>query len=76
MFFSPMPCLQEENHPSVEELVRQVVDGELGLLERPKTYLKRFYKQTVYKDLLEKSILGYLNYNNYHLPMFAWPGIV
>ncbi|XP_054840363.1 cilia- and flagella-associated protein 61 [Eublepharis macularius] len=68
--------IQEENHPSMQELVRQVVDGELALLERPKTYLKRFYKQTVYKNLLEKSILNYLNYNNYHLPMFAWPGIV
>ncbi|XP_015261483.1 PREDICTED: cilia- and flagella-associated protein 61 [Gekko japonicus] len=68
--------IQEENHPSMQELVRQVVDGELALLERPKTYLKRFYKQTVYKNLLEKSVLTYLNYNNYHLPMFAWPGIV
>ncbi|XP_060109765.1 cilia- and flagella-associated protein 61 [Heteronotia binoei] len=68
--------IQEENCPSMQELVRKVVDGELALLERPKTYLKRFYKQTVYKNLLEKSILSYLNYNNYHLPMFAWPGIV
>nr|XP_056718256.1 cilia- and flagella-associated protein 61 [Euleptes europaea] len=68
--------IQEEKQPSMQELVRQMVDGELALLERPKTYLKRFYKQTVYRDLLEKSILSYLNYNNYHLPMFAWPGIV
>nr|XP_034957877.1 cilia- and flagella-associated protein 61 [Zootoca vivipara] len=68
--------VQEEGVPSLQELVRQVVEGELALLERPKTYLKRVYKQSVHKELLEKSILNYLDYNNYHLPMFAWPGIV
>ncbi|KAJ6661329.1 hypothetical protein lerEdw1_014957 [Lerista edwardsae] len=68
--------IQEEGLPSMQELVRQVVEGELALLERPKTYLKRSYKQSVYKNLLEKSILNYLHYNNYHLPMFAWPGII
>ncbi|XP_066480576.1 cilia- and flagella-associated protein 61 [Tiliqua scincoides] len=68
--------VQEEGLPSMQELVRQVVEGELALLERPKTYLKRSYKQSVYKNMLEKSILNYLHYNNYHLPMFAWPGII
>ncbi|XP_063155997.1 cilia- and flagella-associated protein 61 [Candoia aspera] len=68
--------VQEEDVPSMQELVRQVVEGELPLLERPKTYLKRSFKQSIYKNLVEKSILNYLNYNNYHLPMFAWPGIV
>nr|XP_020646236.1 cilia- and flagella-associated protein 61 isoform X4 [Pogona vitticeps] len=67
---------QEEDVPPMQEIVRQVVEGELTLHERPKSYLKRAFKQTVYKDLLEKSILNYLSYNNYHLPMFAWPGIV
>ncbi|XP_042320316.1 cilia- and flagella-associated protein 61 [Sceloporus undulatus] len=68
--------VQEEDVPSMQELVRQVVEGELTLFERPKTYLKRSFKQTVYKKLVEKSILSYLDYNQYHLPMFAWPGIV
>ncbi|XP_061443815.1 cilia- and flagella-associated protein 61 isoform X3 [Rhineura floridana] len=66
----------QEDVPSMQELVRQIVEGELALIERPKTYLKRFYKQNVYKRLVEKSILNYLNYNYYHLPMYAWPGIV
>ncbi|KAM6455925.1 cilia- and flagella-associated protein 61 [Liasis olivaceus] len=66
----------QEDVPSMQELVRQVVEGELSLLERPKTYLKRSFKQSIYKNPVEKSILNYLNYNNYHLPMFAWPGIV
>ncbi|XP_053103217.1 cilia- and flagella-associated protein 61 isoform X2 [Hemicordylus capensis] len=67
---------QEEELPSMQELVRQIMEGELALLERPKTYLKRCYKQSISRGLVEKSILDYLNYNNYHLPMFAWPGIV
>lgn len=60
----------------MQELVRQVVEGEISLLERPKTYLKKSYKQSAYKNMLEKSILNYLHYNKYHLPMFAWPGII
>uniref|UniRef100_A0A803SLV4 L-amino-acid oxidase n=1 Tax=Anolis carolinensis TaxID=28377 RepID=A0A803SLV4_ANOCA len=66
----------EEDIPSMEELVRQVVEGELSLYERPKTYLKRTFKNSIHKRLVEKSILSYLDYNFYHLPMFAWPGIV
>lgn len=67
---------KEEGVPSMQELVRQVVEGEISLLERPKTYLKKSYKQSAYKNMLEKSILNYLHYNKYHLPMFAWPGII
>ncbi|XP_060630072.2 cilia- and flagella-associated protein 61 [Anolis sagrei] len=67
---------EDEDIPSMEELIRQVVEGELTLYERPKTYLKRSYKNSIHKRLVEKSILSYLDYNHYHLPMFAWPGIV
>ncbi|KAM3841985.1 cilia- and flagella-associated protein 61 [Vipera latastei] len=68
--------VQEEEAPSMQELVRQIVEGEISLLERPKTYLKEAFKQSICYDMVQKSILNYLNYNNYHLPMFAWPGIV
>ncbi|XP_070796898.1 cilia- and flagella-associated protein 61 [Pituophis catenifer annectens] len=67
---------QEEDMPSMQELVRQIVEGEISLLERPKTYLKQSFKQSICNNMVQKSILNYLNYNNYHLPMFAWPGIV
>ncbi|XP_039181802.1 cilia- and flagella-associated protein 61 isoform X2 [Crotalus tigris] len=67
---------QEEDTPSMQELVRQIVEGEISLLERPKTYLKQSFKQSICNNMVQKSILNYLNYNNYHLPMFAWPGIV
>uniref|UniRef100_G1KE13 L-amino-acid oxidase n=1 Tax=Anolis carolinensis TaxID=28377 RepID=G1KE13_ANOCA len=71
-----LASVEEEDIPSMEELVRQVVEGELSLYERPKTYLKRTFKNSIHKRLVEKSILSYLDYNFYHLPMFAWPGIV
>uniref|UniRef100_A0A7M4EV36 Cilia and flagella associated protein 61 n=1 Tax=Crocodylus porosus TaxID=8502 RepID=A0A7M4EV36_CROPO len=54
----------------------EIVDGELHLSEKPKKYLKRFFQQSIYKKLVEESILSYLNYNRYHLPMYAWPGII
>uniref|UniRef100_A0A674JDP9 Cilia and flagella associated protein 61 n=1 Tax=Terrapene triunguis TaxID=2587831 RepID=A0A674JDP9_9SAUR len=55
---------------------KMTMDGELILSEKPKKYLKRFFQQNIYKRRVEESILSYLNYNNYHLPMYAWPGIV
>nr|XP_032646714.1 cilia- and flagella-associated protein 61-like [Chelonoidis abingdonii] len=67
---------QVDGLPSLEQLVHQIVDGELILSEKPKKYLKRFFQQNIYKRRVEESILSYLNYNNYHLPMYAWPGIV
>uniref|UniRef100_A0A8C8S1I2 Cilia and flagella associated protein 61 n=1 Tax=Pelusios castaneus TaxID=367368 RepID=A0A8C8S1I2_9SAUR len=61
---------------SLEQLVRQLVEGELTLPERPKQYLKRAFQQSVCRRRVEASILGYLHYNSYHLPMYAWPGVV
>uniref|UniRef100_A0A8C3SFM6 Cilia and flagella associated protein 61 n=1 Tax=Chelydra serpentina TaxID=8475 RepID=A0A8C3SFM6_CHESE len=55
---------------------KMTMDGELILSEKPKKYLKRFFQQNIYKRLVEGNILGYLNYNSYHLPMYAWSGIV
>ncbi|XP_074844491.1 cilia- and flagella-associated protein 61 [Carettochelys insculpta] len=67
---------QGDGPPSLEQLVHQIVDGELSLSEKPKKYLKRVFQQSICKRLVEETILGYLNYNRYHLPMYAWPGIV
>uniref|UniRef100_A0A7M4EU95 Cilia and flagella associated protein 61 n=1 Tax=Crocodylus porosus TaxID=8502 RepID=A0A7M4EU95_CROPO len=67
---------QGDGLPSLEQLACEIVDGELHLSEKPKKYLKRFFQQSIYKKLVEESILSYLNYNRYHLPMYAWPGII
>uniref|UniRef100_A0A8C7EMW5 4930529M08Rik protein n=3 Tax=Mustelidae TaxID=9655 RepID=A0A8C7EMW5_NEOVI len=60
----------------IEQLARQIEDEEINLKEKPRNYLKRVYQETIYKSLVEKSILDYLHYNHYHLPMYAWPGII
>nr|XP_033795156.1 cilia- and flagella-associated protein 61 isoform X2 [Geotrypetes seraphini] len=67
---------QLPDQPSVEALARQVVDRELILTEHPKTYLKTYFEEKGYRSPVEHSVLNYLNYNSYHLPMFARPGIV
>ncbi|EPQ07607.1 hypothetical protein D623_10017262 [Myotis brandtii] len=67
---------KEEELPSIEELARQLVDEDIDLTEKPRTYLRRVYEESIYKTLVERSILDYLHYNHYHLPMYAWPGII
>lgn len=73
----PFPVtFQEEALPSLEELARQIEDEELELSEKPQQYLQRVFEDSIYKPLVERSILDYLHYNYYHLPMYAWPGVV
>ncbi|KAI4575453.1 hypothetical protein MJG53_011656 [Ovis ammon polii x Ovis aries] len=60
---------EDENLPSMEELARQIEDEEINLPEKPRNYLKRVFQETIYRPLVEKSILDYLHYNHYHLPM-------
>ncbi|XP_019682442.3 cilia- and flagella-associated protein 61 isoform X4 [Felis catus] len=67
---------EEEDLPSIEQLAHQIEDEEINLKEKPRKYLKRVFQETIYKGLVEKSILDYLQYNHYHLPMYAWPGII
>ncbi|XP_023481787.1 cilia- and flagella-associated protein 61 isoform X2 [Equus caballus] len=67
---------EEGDLPSMEQLARQIEDEEISLKEKPRSYLKRVFQETIYKPLVEKSILDYLHYNQYHLPMYAWPGII
>ncbi|XP_058142749.1 cilia- and flagella-associated protein 61 isoform X10 [Dasypus novemcinctus] len=67
---------EEEDFPSIEQLAHQIEDEEISLREKPGKYLKRVFQETIYKTLVEKSILDYLHYNDYHLPMYAWPGII
>ncbi|XP_060042095.1 cilia- and flagella-associated protein 61 [Erinaceus europaeus] len=67
---------EQEDLPSIEQLSHQIEDEEINLHEKPRKYLKRVFQESIYKTLVEKSILDYLHYNQYHLPMYAWPGII
>ncbi|ELV12996.1 hypothetical protein TREES_T100008128 [Tupaia chinensis] len=66
----------EEDLPSIEQLVHEIEVEELELVGTPRKYLKRVFEERIYKSLVERSILDYLHYNHYHLPMYAWPGII
>ncbi|KAM6144264.1 cilia- and flagella-associated protein 61 [Erethizon dorsatum] len=65
----------EEGLPSIEQLAHQI-EEEINLKEEPRKYLRRVFEETIYRPLVEKSILDYLHYNRYHLPMYTWPGII
>ncbi|KAM9248786.1 cilia- and flagella-associated protein 61 [Dugong dugon] len=67
---------EEEDLPSIEQIAHQIEDEEINTREKPQKYLQRVFQETIYKALVEKSILDYLHYNHYHLPMYAWPGII
>uniref|UniRef100_A0A8C8Z7A0 Cilia and flagella associated protein 61 n=1 Tax=Prolemur simus TaxID=1328070 RepID=A0A8C8Z7A0_PROSS len=67
---------EEEDLPSMEQFAHQIENGEIHLTEKPRKYLKRVFQETIYKPLVEKGILNYLQDNRYHLPMYAWPGII
>ncbi|XP_048391580.1 cilia- and flagella-associated protein 61 isoform X2 [Stegostoma tigrinum] len=60
----------------IEELIRQIADGELLVPGNTKAYLEEQFAKNGYQKLVEKTLLSYLSYNRYHLPMFARPGIV
>uniref|UniRef100_A0A8C5L602 Cilia and flagella associated protein 61 n=3 Tax=Jaculus jaculus TaxID=51337 RepID=A0A8C5L602_JACJA len=60
----------------MEELAHQIEDEEINLNEKPQKYLQKVFQESIYKSLVERSILDYLHYNRYHLPMYAWPGIL
>uniref|UniRef100_A0A8C5KZJ3 Cilia and flagella associated protein 61 n=1 Tax=Jaculus jaculus TaxID=51337 RepID=A0A8C5KZJ3_JACJA len=67
---------KEEDLPTMEELAHQIEDEEINLNEKPQKYLQKVFQESIYKSLVERSILDYLHYNRYHLPMYAWPGIL
>ncbi|XP_048456872.1 cilia- and flagella-associated protein 61 [Rhincodon typus] len=60
----------------IEELIRRIADGELLVPGNTKAYLEEQFAKNGYQKLVEKTLLNYLSYNRYHLPMFARPGIV
>ncbi|XP_038661884.1 cilia- and flagella-associated protein 61 isoform X1 [Scyliorhinus canicula] len=60
----------------IEELIRQIAEGESLVPGNTKTFLEEQFRKDGYQRLIERSQLNYLSYNRYHLPMFAWPGIV
>ncbi|XP_043913017.1 cilia- and flagella-associated protein 61 [Protopterus annectens] len=62
--------------PTIEQMVYKLVSDGLSLSEDPQEYLQKQYEECGYKNLVERSVLNYLKYNSYHLPMYAQPGMI
>uniref|UniRef100_A0A8C9VPS8 Cilia and flagella associated protein 61 n=1 Tax=Scleropages formosus TaxID=113540 RepID=A0A8C9VPS8_SCLFO len=60
---------------SLPELVQKVLNEE-AVSENPKIYLKNIFQKSDSITTLKKSMLNYLNYNRYHLTMYAQPGLI
>ncbi|XP_055458610.1 cilia- and flagella-associated protein 61 [Psammomys obesus] len=67
---------KKDDNPTMEQIAYRLEEEEINMNEKPQKYLQRVFEESIYKNLLEKSILDYLHYNKYHLPMFAWPDII
>ncbi|XP_032448496.1 cilia- and flagella-associated protein 61 [Lynx canadensis] len=67
---------EEEDLPSIEQLAHQIEDEEINLKENSRKYLKRVFQETIYKGLVRRASLTTCSNNHYHLPMYAWPGII
>lgn len=62
--------------PSLEEKVRKMIDEDLALSRDHRRVLTDSYFASSAKKAIEQRLLGFLNYNSYHLPMYAKPGMV
>uniref|UniRef100_A0A4W3KEX3 Uncharacterized protein n=2 Tax=Callorhinchus milii TaxID=7868 RepID=A0A4W3KEX3_CALMI len=58
----------------IDEMIRLMTENELPT-KTPKLFLEQQFQEKGYNKLIERGVLNFLHYNNYHLPMFAWPGI-
>ncbi|KAK7506986.1 hypothetical protein BaRGS_00001837 [Batillaria attramentaria] len=61
---------------TLEDVVRQMVDEEVGLADEQRQKLMEKYKSMGCKRAVETRLLSFLSYNYYHLPMYAKPGMV
>ena len=58
----------------MEELARQIEDEEINLPEKPRNYLKRVFQETIYRPLVEKSILLRLVLQSFSPKENGWQG--
>ncbi|KAG9283109.1 cilia- and flagella-associated protein 61 isoform X1 [Astyanax mexicanus] len=56
---------------SIPKLAEMIVYGTLVAAEEPRLYLNQMFKNSEGPDALKRSVLDYLKYNRYHLPMYA-----
>uniref|UniRef100_A0AAR2J4M6 Cilia- and flagella-associated protein 61 N-terminal domain-containing protein n=1 Tax=Pygocentrus nattereri TaxID=42514 RepID=A0AAR2J4M6_PYGNA len=61
---------------SIPKLAEMIVDGTWEVPADPSLYLNQIFEQSEGPQGLKRSVLDYLKYNKYHLPMYAQPGLL
>jgi len=64
------------NQSSLEDRVAKLIQDDLVLSSTQRANLQDNFTGSGYKGLSEKRLLSFLGYNQYHLPMYAKPGLV
>ncbi|CAF3435054.1 unnamed protein product [Rotaria socialis] len=62
-----------ENQDSIFESLSSSIDRDLIFTDEHKKHILQRFRTEGYKNEIEKTILEYINYNQYHLPMYARP---
>ncbi|CAF4137745.1 unnamed protein product, partial [Rotaria magnacalcarata] len=62
-----------ENQDSIFESLSSSIDRDLIFTDENKKNILQRFRTEGYKNEIEKTILEYINYNQYHLPMYARP---
>ncbi|XP_066532406.1 cilia- and flagella-associated protein 61 isoform X2 [Hoplias malabaricus] len=66
----------EQDSMSIPQLAEMIVDGTWEIPTDPALYLQQIFDQSEGPDALKRSVLDYLKYNRYHLPMYAQLGVL
>ncbi|XP_030626735.1 cilia- and flagella-associated protein 61 [Chanos chanos] len=61
---------------SMSELIQRLADDKLDIEEETVLYVRNCFERSEGLTALNRSVLNYLKYNRYHLPMFAQPGFI
>ncbi|XP_014664665.1 PREDICTED: cilia- and flagella-associated protein 61-like isoform X2 [Priapulus caudatus] len=63
-------------NPSLEEHVRGLIEEDMHLSKGQLADLAHEFKTRGYQKDIEMKLLSFVNYNQYHLPMYAHPGML
>ncbi|KAL6486664.1 hypothetical protein MHYP_G00060560 [Metynnis hypsauchen] len=66
----------DQDSVSIPKLAEMIVDGTWEVPVDPSLYLNQIFEQSEGPQALKRSVLDYLKYNKYHLPMYAQPGLL
>jgi len=64
------------NLPSIEAMVNNLVEEDEFINDSQRDALTKHFNEIGQRKAVEKTLLSFINYNYYHLPMYAKPGMI